>query len=281
LHTHLRKCPLVPDGVKDRVLMEAQSKKNKENIPPPSPPTTNSAPISAPTNIIEAGPPTRKMRLTSKLTSNAQREFESDMCQMFASCGWAWNSSNNPQLRQFFSKWVPDANVPDRRKLSGPVLDAEVKKVEDRVKERVHGQLATGQSDGWKNISKASVVGTMITVDGHVRTENLLSIDVVTHTTFSQAYLIHTHNISADRKDADSLLALVEADIDHCETVLGVTVIGWTADAGGDSRGMRVRLHRKRTWIVQLDCWAHQVQLNLHKKEMSSSFSLLDSAGGR
>jgi hypothetical protein len=154
--------------------MEAQSKKNKENIPPPSPPTTNSAPISAPTKIIEAGP-TKKMRLTSKLTSDAQCEFESDMCQMFASCGWAWNSSNNPQLCQCFSKWVPEVNVPDRRKLSGPVLDAEVKKVEERVKERVHGQLATGQSDGWKNISKASVVGTMITVDGQVRTQRIYS----------------------------------------------------------------------------------------------------------
>jgi hypothetical protein len=104
-----------------------------------------------------------------KLTANIQHEFDDDMCQMFASCGWAWNLANNPQLQQFFSKWVPEVQVPDRRKLSGPVLNAEVRKVEDRMKVRVEGQLATGQCDGWKNISKTSVIGTMITVDGEVR----------------------------------------------------------------------------------------------------------------
>jgi len=88
---------------------------------------------------------------------------------MFASCGWAWNSANNPQLQQFFSKWVPEVQVPDHRKLSGPVLDAEVRRVEDKMKLRVEGQLATGQCDGWKNISKTLVIGTMITVDGEVR----------------------------------------------------------------------------------------------------------------
>jgi hypothetical protein len=130
-------------------------------------------PVKSPsTKPAEMGPPAqKKLRLnTSKPTANMQHEFDSDMCQMFASCGWAWNSANNPQLRQFFSKWIPGVQVPDRRKLSGAVLDAEVRKVEDRIKVKVEGQLATGQCDGWKNISKTSVIGTMITVDGEVRT---------------------------------------------------------------------------------------------------------------
>jgi hypothetical protein len=122
--------------------------------------------------LLEQGPPAKKLRLASKLPPDRQREFESDMCKMFASCGWAWNSASNPQFHGFFSKWVPDAHVPDRRKLSGPVLDTEVKGVEERVKVKVEGQFATGHCDGWKNVSKTSVIGTMITVDGEVRYSN-------------------------------------------------------------------------------------------------------------
>jgi hypothetical protein len=87
---------------------------------------------------------------------------------MFASCGWAWNSASNPQFRIFFEKWVPQAHIPDRQKLSGSVLDEEVKKVEERMKVKVEGQFATGQCDGWKSILKMSVIGTMITVEGEV-----------------------------------------------------------------------------------------------------------------
>jgi hypothetical protein len=171
LHAHLQKCSPVPSNVKERASADAQRKKNKESIPiTPTRQLRHSirTPVKSPsTKSAKKGPPQKKLH-TSKLTANAQHKFDSDMCQMFASCGWAWNSANNPQLRQFFSKWVPEVQVPDRRKLSGPLLDAEVRKVEDRMKARVEGQLAMGQCDGWKNISKTSVIGTMITVDGEV-----------------------------------------------------------------------------------------------------------------
>lgn len=52
-------------------------------------------------------------------------------------------------------------------------------------------------------------------------------------------------------------------DIEHVEREHGVQVIAWVSDAGGDSRAMRVRLHRMRPHLLVFDCWAHQVRLNL------------------
>jgi hypothetical protein len=79
--------------------------------------------------------------------------------------------------------------------------------------------------------------------------------------TRTQAYFIHAHDTSDKRKDALTLLEIVENDIDYCEEVLGAPIIAWCCDAGGDSRAMRVRLVKKpnRTHIIQLDCWGHQV----------------------
>lgn len=52
-----------------------------------------------------------------------QEEFASDLCKVFISCNFAWNAAANPQLLLFFSKYVPEAKIPDRRVLSGRVLN--------------------------------------------------------------------------------------------------------------------------------------------------------------
>jgi hypothetical protein len=65
----------------------------------------------------------------------------------------------------FVEKWIPGAELPDRRALSGRILDREVARVEARTRERIKGKIATGQCDGWKNVAKTSVVTSMITVE--------------------------------------------------------------------------------------------------------------------
>lgn len=60
-------------------------------------------------------------------------------------------------------------------------------------------------------------------------------------------------------KNADTLLKLVLEDIDHCQNVLGVEIIAWCSDAGGDAASMRRKLKSERPYLVTIDCWAHQV----------------------
>ena len=113
LHSHLQCCPLVHPDIKLKLNAD---KANKENIPVDPVQRSSSLPVMLnkwQTELAEHGPPPKKMCLTLKLPADRQQEFEADMCKMFASCGWAWNLASNPQFHGFFSKWIPEAHVPD------------------------------------------------------------------------------------------------------------------------------------------------------------------------
>jgi hypothetical protein len=66
--------------------------------------------------------------------------------------------------------------VPDHRMLSGPILDREAGKVEDKLKLKLKGRKATFQMDGWKNKAKQVIVATMVSMDFEVSANiNVLS----------------------------------------------------------------------------------------------------------
>jgi hypothetical protein len=97
-----------------------------------------------------------------------QAEFGEDFCKLLIAIRAPWNSANNPQMHLFVQKWIPGSVVPDRRTLSGPILDREAMKVEDRLKEKLRGRLATFTTDGWKNKAKQSIVASMVSVASEV-----------------------------------------------------------------------------------------------------------------
>lgn len=101
-------------------------------------------------------------------TPALQMEFGEDMCKLLIAIRAPWNAANNPQMRMFIQKWVPGAVVPDRRTLSGPILDREAAKVEDKLREKLSGRLATFTTDGWKNKAKQSIVASMVSVASEV-----------------------------------------------------------------------------------------------------------------
>ncbi|KAF8671798.1 hypothetical protein RHS04_08128 [Rhizoctonia solani] len=108
--------------------------------------------------------------------------------------------------------------------------------------EAILGWLATGMSDGWKNIKQNALIASMLSVD-------------------YKTYTVQVHNLSAQHKTANNHLKLVLNDIDSAEKEHNVRIIAWVSDAGGDSQAMRVQLHRLRPHILVFDCWAHQINL--------------------
>jgi hypothetical protein len=97
-----------------------------------------------------------------------QQEFGEDFCRLLIATSSSWNTANNPQTRLFVEKWIPGAIVPDRRTLSGPILDREAGKVEEKLKLKLKGRKSTFQTDGWKNKAKQAIVATMVSVDFEV-----------------------------------------------------------------------------------------------------------------
>ena len=58
---------------------------------------------------------------------------------------------------------------------------------------------------------------------------------------------------------ADTMLSFVLDEIKYLTEDLGVTVIVWCTDAGGDAAKMRRLLQQKMPHLITLDCWSHQV----------------------
>jgi len=72
---------------------------------------------------------------------------------------------------------------------------------------------------------------------------------------------MQTHDVSAQPKTGEALLALVVEDIKWIEKKYGVSVIAACSDDGGDPRKMRRLLLALMPWLIIILCWAHQINL--------------------
>ncbi|TRM56789.1 ribonuclease H-like domain-containing protein [Schizophyllum amplum] len=106
----------------------------------------------------------------------------------------------------------------------------------------MQNKYATGACDGWKNVRKDSLIGSTANVEGN-------------------PVLLNVNDISSRPKTAETLLEIVESEIEYILNVLQAILVAWCTDASGESAKMRRLLVRRYPWLVVLDCWAHQVQL--------------------
>jgi hypothetical protein len=195
---HLSKCGFVALDVKARALEEVNAKKTRANapgnlqnppmlgrsfsMPLPAIAFPGSGPLPFPTATVISSPkpslivrpltnfrPLTKRPRTSSLNPLLQQEFGEDFCKLLIATRSSWNTAQNPQMRLFVDKWIPGAIVPDRRTLSGPILDREAGKVEEKLKLKLKEWKATFQTDGWKNKAKQAIIATMVSVDFEVR----------------------------------------------------------------------------------------------------------------
>ncbi|KAI9450427.1 hypothetical protein BJY52DRAFT_1100490, partial [Lactarius psammicola] len=164
-----------------------------------------------------------------------QQDFGEDFCKLLIATRSSWNTAHNPQMRLFVEKWIPGAIIPDRHTLSGPILDREAGKVEEKLKLRFKGRKATFQTDGWKNKARQAIIATMVS-----------------------PYLMRTHDVSAQPKTGEALLQLVIEDIKWSEEMYGLTIIGVCSDDGGDAHKMWRLLLVSMPWLIVVLCWAHQ-----------------------
>lgn len=97
-----------------------------------------------------------------------QEEFDRDLCNVLVSRNWAWSSVHDPVFRDFLKKYIPGCHIPSPEHLSGAVLNKHAAEVEEMMKQTLRGKFATGQCDGWKDVTRASLVASLVTVEGKV-----------------------------------------------------------------------------------------------------------------
>ena len=151
------------------------SQMNTENYPPtpqtPYNPSFSLSQSSTHTSDSPSTPPAKRLkRLSSRhiWDQGCQNDFAADLCKLFVACDIPWNIADHPQFHLFFEKWLPDAQLPERRSLSGVCLREVSNNAIAAEKTRVANKLAMGQSDGWKNIAKTNVTSSLMSVQRQV-----------------------------------------------------------------------------------------------------------------
>ncbi|KAM5544107.1 hypothetical protein V8D89_002293 [Ganoderma adspersum] len=240
MRAHSRRCPHTTDAQRSLIPgLCSDSTSGQENTPP-----TISQQSTSSTSSTE--PPAKRARTegpsTVAWTESRYEEFGNDLLNLFTVCNIPFNVADNIEFEVFCSKWVPGSKVPERRALSGTYLDSAVEKAHEKVREAAKGRYATGQSDGWKNIAKTSVITSMMNVE-------------------RQVHLVETHNMTNKPKTGAQHAELIEADIQRIHDRYGANPIAWVTDDGPDGKGARGILSKLYPWLFTTVCWGHQSQL--------------------
>lgn len=93
-----------------------------------------------------------------------QEEFELDLLRLIATLRLPYAIVQSPEMEVFVAKWIPGARLPDRHKLSGPLLEKEALAVVLRRKVDLQGKLATYVYDGWKDGKKRNIGSSSLLV---------------------------------------------------------------------------------------------------------------------
>lgn len=153
LEAHIRECPLIGPSAKGRLGRDGASQ-----------PIPDIADLSlSDTTVLHNQTPLKLAG--AKMSFEDQQRFESDLCKLWVALGIPWHGVNHPQTNIFFHNWQPDAKLPDRHKLSGPILQRQVESAREAMRKDIEGQIAIGMSDGWKNIRRNSLLASLLSVN--------------------------------------------------------------------------------------------------------------------
>jgi hypothetical protein len=97
--------------------------------------------------------------------SEKQQSFENRLGRLTASAGLPFSWVDNPEWLAFVDEFVPAARSPGRQTLSRRIIPKLVKDLRGQVKNKVCGQNATIQADGWTGENHHHLIAFMVTVN--------------------------------------------------------------------------------------------------------------------
>ena len=94
-----------------------------------------------------------------------QSEFQDNFAQLLYTARAAFHCSDIPYWRHFFQKWIPGSHLPSCQAIGGRILDHLARDIVNTMQAHLRGRCGTGQSNGWKNVTKVSIIGSMINAE--------------------------------------------------------------------------------------------------------------------
>ncbi|KAI0075641.1 hypothetical protein K474DRAFT_1599419 [Panus rudis PR-1116 ss-1] len=174
-----------------------------------------------------------------------QALLESHLARITASANLPLSWVENLAVLNFFSEFLPPAEIPSRKVLTNRLIPDELRVHRAKVQAQVSGADATGICDGWTGVNSHHYIVFMLVA-------------------LNESHIVTLHDASDERKTADILYDLMLKSIEKMEQEYKVNVIGYTTDSSGESKKARKMLARLRPDLIILPCHSHQVSLLHH-----------------
>ena len=99
---------------------------------------------------------------TIKTDSNAAKELDVLIAKFFYACNVPFNVAEQTHFKQMISALRPGYTPPDRKKLSGFLLDTVFVAINGHVADQLEGKDVTLVQDGWSDIHNQPVIASCV-----------------------------------------------------------------------------------------------------------------------
>ena len=123
-----------------------------------------------------------------------QHEIELQIGRYFVSSNTAFRQVENQEFQKLVQKLKPGVEIPNRKRLAGPILDELYNEEQKKVKALCSGMMGTLAIDGWSTVTNEPVIGVNVTTN-------------------SGSYLVDTVDTSGFPHNSEYLASLTKEEI--------------------------------------------------------------------
>ena len=104
-----------------------------------------------------------------------QHEIELQIGRYFVSSNTAFRQVENQEFQKLVQKLKPGVEIPNRKRLAGPILDELYNEEQKKVKALCSGMMGTLAIDGWSTVTNEPVIGVNVTTNSETWDANSVS----------------------------------------------------------------------------------------------------------
>ena len=193
------------------------------------------------------GPPAKVLKQSTLqvLSTSAVKQHEIDLSvtRYFIATNTPFNAASNRHLKSLVQKFRPGTTIPERRKISGELLDEVYDQEKQKVKQQVQKAHVTLAIYGWSTLTNDPVLGISFYKSG-------------------VCYLVNTINTSGEPHTSDYLVQVVKDQIAYVEDEFGVKVTSFVTDNAANMNFMRREIRQDLDGVFHTyGCHAHIANL--------------------
>ena len=179
---------------------------------------------------------------TIKTDSNAAKELDVLIAKFFYACNVPFNVAEQTHFKQMISALRPGYTPPDRKKLSGFLLDTVFVAINGHVADQLEGKDVTLVQDGWSDIHNQPVIASCV------------------HTG-SKSFFLSADDTGSHKKTATYCASLAEKAVEDAKSHFKCNVRAVVTDNEKKMEVMRQQLKDLNEELVVYGCSSHLLNL--------------------